>query len=68
MEQAMITRKPPHYMPEISEELIFGISGHDYLFHYLSEIFENLICNSFGAHSNRAARMSIQSQRQICGN
>ena len=47
MDRVMITRKPPHCMPEISGELIFGISGNDYLFHYLSEIFGNLICNSF---------------------
>ena len=35
MEQVMITRTPPHYMPEIFGEFIFGISGNDYLFHYL---------------------------------
>ena len=52
MEQVVITRKPPHYMPEISGELIFGISGNDCLFHYLSEIFGNLICHSFDARSN----------------
>ena len=32
MGQALITRKPPHYLPEILGELIFGISGNDYLF------------------------------------
>ena len=51
MGQVMITRKPPHYLPEIPGESIFGISGNTYLLHYLSDIFGNLICNSFGAHS-----------------
>ena len=51
MEQAMITRKPPHSLPENSGEFIFVISGNNYLLHYLSEFFGNLICNSFGAHS-----------------
>ena len=53
MEKAMITRKPPHYLPNIPGELFFGISGNNYLkSHYLSKIFGNLICNSFGAHSS----------------
>ena len=43
MEQLIITWKPPHYLPEIPGEFFFGISGN-YLFHYLSEIFGNLIC------------------------
>ena len=51
MGQVMITRKPPHYLPEIPGELIFRMSGNDYLFHYLPEIFGKLICNSFGTHS-----------------
>ena len=51
MEQVMITRKPPYYMPKIPGELIFGISGNNYVVHYLPNIFGNLICNSFGAHS-----------------
>ena len=51
VEQVMITHKPPHYMPEFSGELVFEISGNDYLFHYLSETLGNLIYNSFGAHS-----------------
>ena len=51
MEQVKITRKPPHYLPEIPGELFFEISGNNYLLHSLSEIFGNLICNSFGAHS-----------------
>ena len=41
----------PHYLPEIPGELFFGISGNNDLLHYLSEIFGNLICSSFGAHS-----------------
>ena len=51
MEQVMITHKPPHYMPEISGKLIFGISGNDCLFHDLSEICGSLISNRFGARS-----------------
>ena len=34
----------------LSGELFFEISGNKYLLHSLSEIFGNLICNSFGAH------------------
>ena len=53
MEQVMITRRPPPLLAENSWGIIFfGISGNNYLFHYLSNIFGNLICNSFGAHSN----------------
>ena len=52
MGQVMITWKPPRYLPEIPGELIFRISGNDYLFHYLPEIFGNLICNNFGARSS----------------
>ena len=51
MDQVKITRKPPHYLPEIPGKFFSGISGNNYLLHYLSEIFVNLICNSFGAHS-----------------
>ena len=51
MERVMITRKPPHCLPKIPGELFFGIPGNKYLFHYLSKIFGNLICDSFGAHS-----------------
>ena len=53
MGQVMITRKPPHYLPETPGELFFGIPGNDYLFHDLPAIFGNLIYNNLGAHSNR---------------
>ena len=33
MEQAIITRKPPHYLPETPGEFFFGMSGNNYLFH-----------------------------------
>ena len=38
MEQVMITRKPPRYLPKTPGELFLGISGNNYLFHYLSNI------------------------------
>ena len=53
MVQVMSTRLPAPLPAENSWGIIFRaiqvISGNNYLYHYLPNIFGNLICNSFGA-------------------
>ena len=53
--QVMSTPLPAPLPAENSWGIIFRaiqvISGNNYLSHYLPNIFGNLICNSFGAHS-----------------